>query len=199
LENHPEKRDVYSHAKWRQEKLFRDYRTEHDLPLVIIRPGVIYGPGGGAMSARIGLNLFGLFLHLGDNNTIPLTYVDNCAEAIVVAGSAPDSIGESYNVHDDDLPKAKDYLQRYRREVEKLKYIPVPYEVMKWMSGMVERYNRYSKGQLPAIFTPYKTANLWKKHHFSNAKLKALGWKQIVGTEEGLARTFEYLRSVKGS
>jgi nucleoside-diphosphate-sugar epimerase len=196
LENRPEKRDVYSHAKWRQEKLFRDYRAKHDLPLVIIRPGVIYGPGGGAMSARVGLNLFGLFLHLGNNNLLPLTYVDNCAEAIVVAGKAPHAIGESYNVHDDDLPTAKTYLRRYRREVEKLNYIPVPYPVMKWLSGMVERYHRYSKGQLPAIFTPYKTANLWKRHRYSNAKLKSLGWKQIVGTEEGLARLFEYLRSM---
>jgi nucleoside-diphosphate-sugar epimerase len=197
LESRPEKRDVYSHAKWRQEKLFRDHREGNNLPLVIVRPGVIYGPGGGAMSARVGLNLFGLFLHLGDNNPIPLTYVDNCAEAIVIAGNAPDSIGESYNVLDDDLPTAKTYLQRYRREVEKLKYIPVPYALMKWVAGMVERYHRYSKGQLPAIFTPYKTANLWKRHRFSNAKLKSLGWQQIVGTEEGLARTFEYLRSVK--
>jgi len=196
LEPHPEKRDVYSHAKWRQEKLFRDYQQERGFPMVVVRPGVIYGPGGGAMSARVGLNLFGLFLRLGGSNLIPLTYVDNCAEAIAVAGNAEQSAGESYNVHDDDLPTAKNYLKRYRQNVNRLKYVPVPYTVMKWLSAMVERYNRYSKGQLPAIFTPYKTANLWKKHRFSNDKIKSLGWKQIVPTEEGLARTFEYLRGV---
>lgn len=197
LETQPEKRDVYSHAKWRQEKLFRDYQGQRKFPLVVIRPGVVYGPGGGAMSARVGLNLFGLFLHLGDNNLIPLTYLDNCAEAIAVAGESPDSIGESYNVHDDALPTAKAYLRRYRQNVEKLKYVPVPYSVMKRLSAVVERYHHFSKGQLPAIFTPYKAANLWKKHRFSNEKIKSIGWQQIVSTEEGLARTFEYLRSVK--
>ena len=146
------------------------------------------------MSARVGLNLFGLFLRLGDGNLIPLTYVDNCAEAIVLAGQAEESTGESYNIHDDDLPTAKYYLKQYRQNVDKLKYVPVPYTMMKWLSAMVERYNRHSKGQLPAIFTPYKTANLWKKHRFSNEKIKALGWKQIVPTKQGLARTFEYLR-----
>jgi nucleoside-diphosphate-sugar epimerase len=197
LETKPEKRDVYSHAKWRQEKIFRDYQAEHGFPMVIVRPGVVYGPGGGAMSARVGLSLFGLFLYLGNGNLIPLTYVDNCAEAIVIAGNSQESAGESFNVHDDDLPTARFYLKQYRKKVEKLKYVPVPYSVMKMVSGMVERYNRRSKGQLPAIFTPYKTANLWKKHRFSNEKIKSIGWKQIVSTEEGLSRTFEYLRNVK--
>ena len=52
-----------------------------------------------------------------------------------------------------------------------------------------------SRGQLPALLTPYNSAAAWKGNHFSNAKLKGLGWNQIVTTEEGLRRTFEALRS----
>ena len=33
----------------------------------------------------VGIGTFGVFLHLGGSNTIPFTYVDNCAEAIVLA------------------------------------------------------------------------------------------------------------------
>ena len=65
LERHPERRDVYAQAKLRQEQLFWEYRERHGLPLVVLRPGVVYGPGGGALSARVGLDVFGLFLHLG--------------------------------------------------------------------------------------------------------------------------------------
>jgi nucleoside-diphosphate-sugar epimerase len=99
-EPHPDRRDVYSHAKWRQEKLFRDRAAAAGHRLVIIRPGVVYGPGGSPISARVGLNLFGWFLHLGGGNRIPLTYVDNCADAIVAASEHPQALGQAFNVVD---------------------------------------------------------------------------------------------------
>ena len=64
-------------------------------------------------------------------------------------------------------------------------------------SHIVKRYHHYSRGQLPAIFTPYKTNTTWKSHRFSNAKLCALGWRPVVSTDEALTRTFEYLRSLQ--
>jgi nucleoside-diphosphate-sugar epimerase len=36
---------------------------------------------------------------------------------------------------------------------------------------------------------------MWGGNRFSNAKLKSLGWKQLVNTSEGLRRTFEYFRA----
>jgi nucleoside-diphosphate-sugar epimerase len=195
LEPHPGRRDVYSHAKWRQEKLFRERAAEAGHRLVVIRPGVIYGPGGPPMSARVGLNLFGWFLHLGNGNRIPLTYVDNCADAIVAASEHPRAAGEAFNVVDDDLPTASAYLGRYRREVARLRTVRIPYFAMRLVSRGVEAYHRRSRGQLPAVFTRYKTATLWKGTRFDNSKLKALGWTPRVGTEEGLARSFAALRA----
>ncbi len=198
LEPHPGQRDVYSHAKWRQETLFREYRERHDFQLVVLRPGVIYGPGGSPMSARVGLNLFGLFLHLGGSSVIPLTYVDNCADAIAVASLRDDTGDATFNVVDDDLPTSRQYLRRYRREVERLKFVKVPYACMREMSKAVAWYNRKSQGQLPAIFTPYKTAGLWKGMYFSNARLKGIGWVPAVSTDEGISRMFAYLRESGG-
>src|SRR5204862_5238265 len=78
LEPHPERRDLYSQAKLRQEKLFREYQAKAGFPLVVLRPGVIYGPRGSRISTRVGLNLMGIFLHLGGDNLLPLTYVASC-------------------------------------------------------------------------------------------------------------------------
>ena len=195
LEPHPDRRDVYSHAKWRQEKLFRDRAAAAGHRLVVIRPGVVYGPGGSPMSARVGLNLFGWFLHLGGGNRIPLTYVDNCADAIVAAAEHPQALGQAFNVVDDDLPTARAYLRRYCREVARLRTVGIPYPVLQLASRCVENYHRRSRGQLPAVFTRYKTATLWKGTRFDNSKLKALGWTPRVGTEEGLARSFGALRA----
>jgi nucleoside-diphosphate-sugar epimerase len=194
LETRPGERDVYSHTKLRQEQLFWEYREKLGFELVVLRPGVIYGPGSGHFSTRVGLSLFGRFMHLGGSNLLPLTYVDNCAEAIVVAALAPQAAGEIYNVVDDQLLTSQQYLRLYQQKVKRLKTIPVPYWLLQWGSGLVERYSTRSRGQLPAIFTPYKTRAMWGGNRFSNAKLKRLGWQPIVSTAEGLDRSFAAFR-----
>ena len=181
---------MYSHAKLRQEKLFREYAEKHGVPLVVLRPGVIYGRGGSRLSARVGLDLAGLVLALGGKNLLPLTYVESCADAIVVAGQNPSTVGQTYNVVDDDLVTADDYLARYVRDVQPLHVLHVPYPALRALSSAVLAYSTWSKGQLPAIFTPYKTRTMWKGTRFTNAKLKGLGWRPLVPTTEGLGRAF---------
>lgn len=196
LESHPERRDIYSQAKLRQEKLFWDYQEKLGFDLVVLRPGVIYGPRGGQFSARIGLKLFGVFLHLGDENVLPLSYVENCAEAIVVAGQNPICVGQVYNVHDDELPTCGEYLRAYQDAVTKVRTLKVPYPALLAVSKAVEEYHKWSKGQLPAVFTPYKTKSSWGGNRFDNTKLKAIGWKQLVPTREAMRRTFEYFKGL---
>jgi nucleoside-diphosphate-sugar epimerase len=64
-----------------------------------------------------------------------------------------------------------------------------------WGSQMVERYSERSRGQLPAIFTPYKTRAMWGGNQFSNAKLKSIGWRPLISTREGLERAFAAFRA----
>ncbi|MCG8423262.1 MAG: NAD(P)-dependent oxidoreductase [Proteobacteria bacterium] len=195
IEPRPDKRDLYSHTKYVQEDLVWQYHRKSGIPMVILRPGVIYGPGGPPMSARVGLNLFGIFLHLGRKNALPLTYVDNCADALVCAAENCRFEGEVYNVVDDDLIGARAFLDRYRKSVKKIPYVSVPYLATHLMSLAVEKYHTYSNGQLPAIFTRYKSASIWKGNRFDNSRLKSIGWRPRVSTEEGLRRHFEHLKS----
>jgi nucleoside-diphosphate-sugar epimerase len=194
LEEHPELRDPYSHTKLHQEQLFWDYQQKAGFELVVLRPGVIYGPGGGAFSNRVGLKIGPVFFHLGGSNLLPLAYVVNCAEAIVVAGMHPDAAGQAYNVHDDQLRTAAQYLRAYKKQVKPMRSLRVPYFMTMLLARLLERYHRKSQGQLPAIITRYKAAAAWGGNTFSNAKLHALGWKPIVPPPEASARTFEYLR-----
>jgi nucleoside-diphosphate-sugar epimerase len=195
LEQHPEWRDHYSHAKLRQERLFWEYQKGGGFELVVLRPGVIYGPGGDHFSNRVGLTIGKWQLDLGGNNLLPLTYIDNCAEAVVVAGTHDQAVGQVYNVHDDDLPTCREYLCAYRKYVSRVRSIAVPYIGLQLLSRMLAEYHRFSKGQLPAIFTPYKVANLWGGNRFDNSKLHSIGWRQLVPTAEGLRRSFVAFRS----
>jgi len=194
LEQHPEFRDTYSHSKLRQEQLFWDYQAKAGFELVVMRPGVIYGPGGGAFSNRVGLKIGPIFFHLGGNNLLPLAYVVNCAEAIVLAGMHPDSAQQVFNVHDDQLPTAAEYLRAYKKHVKPMRSLRVPYFMTMLLARLLERYHRKSQGQLPAIITRYKATAAWGGNKFSNAKLRAMGWRPLVTPPEATAQTFEYLR-----
>jgi nucleoside-diphosphate-sugar epimerase len=197
LEQRPERRDPYSHAKLRQETLFREYAERNRLELVVVRPGVLYGPGGSALSARVGLLFPGIFLHLGRGNPLPLSYAENCADALALLSRSPAAVGQAYNVHDDELPSCRRFLRLYRQQVDALRFVTLPYAALVLLARLIEGYHRRSRGQLPAILTPYKVASLWKGQRFENRKLKALGWTPRVPIEEGLARHFAHLSAMR--
>ena len=186
-------RGPYGYAKTRQEHLFNEFQRESGFESVILRPGVIYGPGGGAMSSRVGIKAMGLFVSLGGSATLPLTYVDNCADAVATAAlKAP--AGSVFSVVDDDLPTCSAYLQAYRKQVEPLRCIPLPYPLFMLASRMLVWYHRRSKGQLPALFTPYVVASMYKPLRYSNQALRGIGWVPRVATSEGLKRAFAHFR-----
>jgi nucleoside-diphosphate-sugar epimerase/peptidoglycan/xylan/chitin deacetylase (PgdA/CDA1 family) len=195
LEPHPEWRDHYSYSKLRQEQLFWEYQQRNRFELVVLRPGVIYGPAGAHFSNRVGLRIGKCQLHFGGRNLLPLSYVENCAEAVVVAGTHPGAAGQVYNVHDDDLPTCRQYLRAYRKNVSNIRSMSIPYFAVLLLSSLVAKYNRYSTGQLPAILTPYKAASQWGGNRFDNSKLRSTGWRQLVPTAEGLQRSFAAFRA----
>lgn len=191
LESHPERRDPYTLAKLRQEQLAWKFQRESGLPLVVVRPGVIFGPGQNLLSARVGLSVFGVFLHLGRGMTMPLTYVDNCADAIVKAGEAPGIEGRAFCIVDDDLPTSRRLLSLYRRRVKAIPFVPVPFAVLQGIARLNVWYSDRTQGHLPAVFTPYKVDAMWKGHRFTNARLKReLGWQPRFPMAEALDRSF---------
>ena len=128
VEKHPELRgDAYCFAKVKQDAIVAEYCERFKIPYVIVRPGVVYGPGNEKITGRVGLGSFGIFLHLGGSNPIPFSYVDNCAEAIVLAGLQPGVDGEVFNVVDDDLPTSRRFLRLYKRRVRSFRSVYLPH------------------------------------------------------------------------
>jgi nucleoside-diphosphate-sugar epimerase len=183
----------YAYTKVQQEHLYREYQSRLGFEGVIVRPGVIYGPGGGGMSTRVGISALGIFASLGRSNLLPLNHVDNCADAIAhTAIHAPaDSV---FNLVDDDLPSCGQYLREYRRKVKALKVIPLPYPALMAASKWLTRYSERSGGQLPAVLTPYVVRSMYRPLRYSNQAIKALGWSQRVSIDAGLAEFFEHLK-----
>jgi nucleoside-diphosphate-sugar epimerase len=195
IEERPELRgEAYCFAKVKQDELVSEY-GRNGLPYVLVRPGVVYGPGRPGISGRVGSGAFGMFLHLGGANVIPLTYVDNCADAIVLAGVMSGIDGEVLNVVDDDLPTSRHFLRLYKRHVRPFASVPVPRIASYVLCAIWERYSSWSGGQLPPVFNRRAWHAYWKGSRSANEKLKRLlGWTPRVPTAEGLRRYFESCR-----
>jgi len=175
-----------------------EYARTRGLPYVLLRPGVVFGPGKAQLTGRVGINTFGVFLHLGLNNIIPLTYVDNCAEAIVLAGLRKGIEGEVINLVDDDLPRSREFLNLYRSRVRDFQSIPVSYQLFYFLCTLWEKYSKWSEGQLPPVFNRKYCETYWKGNTYSNCKAKKLlGWYPRVRMDESLHKFFEYAREAK--
>lgn len=181
LEDAPQERfDAYGFGKLKQEELVKVYGERYTLPYVIVRPGAVFGPGKRELTGRVGIDTFGFFIHLGGSNHLPLTFVDNCAEAIVLAGLTNGVDGEVFNVVDDDLLTSREFLRAYRNKTGCFS-ISLPYPLTYSLCLLWEKYSKSSKNQLPPVFNRRRCAAEWKGNRYSNAKLKErLGWSPRV-------------------
>ena len=187
--------DAYCYAKAKQDEIVEEYARNFSIPHVTLRPGVVYGPGTGGITARVGIGTFGIFLHLGGFNKLPLTYIDNCADAMVLAGLTKDVDGEVFNITDDDLPSSREFLRLYKRNVTHFRSIYIPHLFSYFLSYIWERYSDWSEGQLPPVFNCRRWYAYWKKATYSNAKLKSrVNWQPKLPTAEGLQEYFRYCR-----
>jgi nucleoside-diphosphate-sugar epimerase len=196
LESRPvERGEAYAFAKLKQDELVTDYGRKYGIPYVILRPGAVYGPGANSITARVGIDTFGVFFHLGGSNRLPLTYVDNCADAIVLAGITPGISGEIYNIVDDELPTSRRFLRLYKAHGRRFRSIYVPYWAFYCFSWLWERYAKWSEGQLPMAFNRRRCATYWKGNRYSNRKVtEQLGWRPTVSFAVASQRYFEYVR-----
>jgi nucleoside-diphosphate-sugar epimerase len=187
LEDAPQERhDTYGFGKLKQEKVVMEYGQTRSLPYVIVRPGAVFGPGKTELTGRAGVRLKKLFISVGGSNQLPLTYVDNCAEAIVLAALKKGVEGEIFNVVDDDLLTSRQFLGVYRQR-RPLFCVQIPYFAAYSFCAICERGSRYFK-QLKR-FNRRRCAADWKGNRFSNQKLCAqLGWKPRVSMNDAIER-----------
>jgi nucleoside-diphosphate-sugar epimerase len=192
IEQHPHLRgEAYCFGKVGQEQIVVEYSNKFGIPRVVVRPGSVYGDGT-PIPSRVGIATFGLFLHLGGSNTIPFTNVENCADAIVLAGLIEGVDGEVFNIVDDDLPSSGTFLRLYKRNVKQFRSLYLPHPVSYFLCYLWEKYSIWSNGQLPPAFNRKRWHAYWKKTRYSNDKLKQrLGWLPKVSTMDGLHRYFQ--------
>jgi 2-alkyl-3-oxoalkanoate reductase len=182
---------AYTQTKLQQERLVREAAAA-GLDTTIIRPGAVWG-GDELWDAGLGHVLGPLWLAVGDGVTRKFTYVENCAEAIVLAAEREEAIGQTLNIVDDDVPTQREYARLLRQHgVGVPTGLRVPFGVMRALVRVLDRANARAfagRARVPDMLKPTSLDARFKRLVYPNARAKAvLDWAPRYGVEEGLKR-----------
>jgi len=188
LERYPERRGIYSWSKIEAEKLVRDCMEKGTVPIVCLRPGTIYGPGGQLFTPMIGFSsTTKLSFIIGNGELIlPLVYIDNLVDAIVKTLPSIEPIGNIYNVVDLDNPTKKEYVESLLRRLHpRASFIYIPYAVF-WLivfcQEIFTKLLRYN-----CSLTRYRLASSQKNIRYDSDRLvKKFGWNSLYSFEHAV-------------
>lgn len=192
IETAPLRRDDYAQTKLIQEGLYRDFERDHGGQVTILRPGMIYGRED-LWHALVGMSLGNSLLCVAPGGQMPLTYVENCAQAIVAAILSEEAIGQTINIVDDQQPTRWQYAKQLSQDTIAPRLLPMPWflislvaQLMAWSNG---RWFS-GKAKLPGIFIPAKLHARFKPLRYSNRRAKQLlGWTPTYSLTEAIERS----------
>jgi nucleoside-diphosphate-sugar epimerase/predicted dehydrogenase len=195
-EPYPALRGFYSHSKIEAEKRVVAYSREHGLQTVILRPGTIYGPRGKVFFPRIGYSIkHRVFVVIGRGSSlVPLTYVGNVADAIVLAGTQEQAAGHIYNIVDDGEITQRQYLDHFVRMTANRAFsVYLPFGLVYAAAGLRDMAaSPAGRGDLSSS-NRYRLVSATRNLRYDNAHAKThLQWRPNVSLDEGLRRTFDW-------
>ena len=191
----PLSRDEYCQTKLVQERISISHAQANNWRCVVLRPGVIYGRNN-LWTARLGMQISPRWwISTGMFATLPLTYVENCAEAIILAAEYNGSESISVmNVVDGKLPVQNAYINVLRASMTpRPRIIRVPWIVMRILARMAWLIDyAFFKGtaKIPGLFVPSRLHARCKPLFYSNKKISSiLNWHPRYTWKEGVARS----------
>ena len=186
------RRGPYTVAKVWQERVARRMAAEGAFELTVVRPGFVWGREHVLLSG-MGQRYGPLYVVFGRSTLLPLTYVENCADAFVAATAAAG--GETFNVVDDEPVTALRYTREYVWRTDPARrVVAVPYgsarAVSRLASALGERL--FSEGgELPDVLVPERLEAQFKPLRFPNDKIHMqLGWRSRVSFDDALSRAY---------
>ncbi len=189
----PMQRGNYTRSKIQADRLARTAARE-GAPVIVVRPSVLYGPTDGEPTLFLGrvkkwLKPDLLAVVSSPSYIAPLCYVENAADAVVLAGIGEGLEGRVFNVVDDPGLSQHDYfaaLGRARRNPFKVWYLPVVFFAPALLA--VDKLHRLLRGR------PWHIAHQLLRsgrtaYYKTDAARDVLGWEPRIGLDEALTES----------
>ncbi|QNK01628.1 NAD-dependent epimerase/dehydratase family protein [Dyella telluris] len=191
LEPHPDWRGSYTQTKLVAETYVREAIREHGLPAVVIRPGQIIGPGSENTTPNGTLGIAGRWIAVGSPaQTLPLVYVDDVVDALLLAAQTPAAVGQVVHVVDPATVTQGEYLDGVRRKRgADLRLMRWPTWLLLSLAVGVEGLGKLMRRSVP--LTRYRVRSLRPLANFDQRVARdVLGWVPRVGVRRGMEGMF---------
>jgi nucleoside-diphosphate-sugar epimerase len=194
--------DGYTQTKVESEKLALSYQRDHGVPIVVLRPGFIYGPRDRTVLPKLVENLRnGVVRYLGSGNqALNTIYVGNLVDAILLALEKPGVEGQVFNLTDGEAVSKRRFIEAVADGVG----VPRPCsKVPLWIARLAAWYmegraRRRGDAEPPRL-TQGRLKFLGLNLDFSIARAKRdLGYSPRVDFDEGMRETVAWYRANMG-
>jgi nucleoside-diphosphate-sugar epimerase len=186
IEPHPEWRGAYTESKLRAERMVLD-AIRKGLPATIVRPGQIFGPGAETVAPYGAIGLAGRWVVVGGGNIrLPLVYIDDVVDGLLLAASRDDICGKIFQLVDGERITQRQYIEHCRKHVdEKIRAVYVPRSVFYAAAAGIGALGALLRRSVP--LTRYRVASIRGIEAFDcSAALALLGWAPRIGVKRGL-------------
>ncbi len=193
--------EPYADTKIEAEQWLWDFHRAHGLPLSIVYPGWVYGPGDAAFFPGLARAIDdGVMVFWARGVTLAWVYVDNLVDACLLASTHPAAVGQGYLVHDDaDGPTLAEACARIARAIgRRPPSLHVPYAAAFAAAATAQAIWRWLglRSTPPLLTVDVKAFGFqWR---LSAAKIRReLGWAPRIATDVGMARALAYLGAAR--
>ncbi len=187
--------DIYQKTKWEGEEALRRVSGETGLPITIIRPAGVYGPGDARLLKLFRLVQKGRFVMLGDGKTLfhPV-HVSDLVRGIILAAESEAAAGRTYIIAGEKPVTLTELVERISAalgvQAPKLRFPAGPVLIL---ADIVEGICR-PFGIEPPLFRR-RVEFFTKNRAFTWRRAEAeIGYRPQVALDEGLATTAGWYR-----
>jgi nucleoside-diphosphate-sugar epimerase len=189
----------YSRSKVAGEQLLARMISKDGAPVTIVRPGWIYGPGDTASFARIARMVeTGRMITVGSGeNHLPLIYVRDAAQGVLLAGLAAAAEGKRYLLVNDEPVTQRAFLAAIAAELgARAPRYRIPYRLALGLGATAEGLWRLTGRTEPPPLMRYGLQLLGGENRFSIGRARRdLGFEPQVGMAEGIRLSTEWYRA----
>lgn len=186
--------DAYGESKLEAEKISIKYFKKYKLPIVMLRPGLVFGPRDFMKFKLFKAVKKRFFPVSSEKKIIDFLYVGNLIEACLLALNGKN--GEIYHISDSRLYSINEIIGSIEK-AEKIKVLPIKFPSFSFvvLGGIIEFFGKIF-GFRPVFkhnTTKWMTTKYWYSD-ISKAK-KEIGYVGKIPLDEGIKRTFEYYKN----
>jgi dihydroflavonol-4-reductase len=189
--------DIYQETKLEGELVALQTADRAGIPLTVVRPGPIYGPGDRRLFKLIGGVARKRFRLLGDGSPhFQMVYIDDLIEGFRLAAAAPIAAGRTYILAGNEALTLKELVQ----EIASVAHVASPRFQLPvwpfWLAGALCEAICVPLGIEPPIFrrrVKFFTSNRW--FDISRARTE-LGFAPKVPLRDGIRRTLDSYRQL---